>query len=136
MPGILLDLGSEAAAGLKEQGIQLIVYLKGLILLKLNISTGNLEHNWEATPIFYLNQNYPNPFNPTTKISYTISEKCNVSLKVFNLLGSEVKELVKGEMEAGSYNVEFNASDLPNGVYFYQLKAGSFIDSKEIILLK
>jgi hypothetical protein len=85
---------------------------------------------------FVLKQNYPNPFNPTTKISYTIPERSNVSLKIFNLLGSEVVELVKGEVEAGSYIIEFNASALPSGIYFYRLKAGSFVETKKMVLMK
>ncbi len=83
-----------------------------------------------------LEQNYPNPFNPSTKISYTVPERSNVSLKVYNLLGSEVAELVTGEMEAGSYNINFNAANLPSGVYLYKLKAGEFTQTKKMILLK
>jgi hypothetical protein len=83
-----------------------------------------------------LEQNYPNPFNPSTKISYTVPERSNVSLKVFNLLGSEVTELVNKEMEAGIYDTNFNAANLPSGVYFYQIKAGSFVQTRKMILLK
>ena len=85
---------------------------------------------------FNLIQNYPNPFNPSTKISYTITERGNVSLKVFNLLGSQVAELVNGEIEAGNYEITFNASNLPTGTYFYRLQAGSFVQTKKMILLK
>lgn len=85
---------------------------------------------------FNLIQNYPNPFNPSTKISYTIPERGNVSLKVFNLLGSQVAELVNGEIEAGSYDITFNASDLPTGTYFYRLQTSSFVETKKMILLK
>jgi hypothetical protein len=89
------------------------------------------------TPIHYnLSQNFPNPFNPSTKISYTIPERENVSLKVFNLLGSQVAQLVNGEIDAGSYNISFNASNLPSGIYFYRLQAGNFVDTKKMILLK
>jgi len=83
-----------------------------------------------------LSNNYPNPFNPSTKITYSIPERSSVSLKVFDLLGSEVVELVKGEVETGAYEITFNASNLPSGVYFYQLQAGSFLQTRKMILLK
>ena len=85
---------------------------------------------------FNLIQNFPNPFNPSTKISYTIPERGNVSLKVFNLLGSQVAELVNGEIEAGSYDITFNASNLPTGTYFYRLQTSSSVETKKMILLK
>jgi hypothetical protein len=85
---------------------------------------------------FLLSQNYPNPFNPTTKIDYTVSEKSNVNLRVFDLLGNEVAQLVNAEKEPGVYEVNFDATDLSGGVYIYQIKAGNFIDTKKMILLK
>ncbi len=85
---------------------------------------------------FVLNQNYPNPFNPSTKISYSISERSNASLKIFNLLGSQVVELFNGEIEAGSYDINFNAINLPSGIYFYRLQAGNYVETKKMILLK
>ena len=83
-----------------------------------------------------LSNNYPNPFNPSTKITYSIPERSNVSLKVFDLLGSLVAELANGEIEAGTYDINFNASQLSSGIYFYRLQAGNFIESKKMILLK
>jgi hypothetical protein len=85
---------------------------------------------------YSLSNNYPNPFNPSTKISYTIPERGNVSLKVYDLLGGEVAQLVNGEVEAGSYDISFNAVNLPSGIYFYKLQAGSFAETKKMILLK
>jgi hypothetical protein len=85
---------------------------------------------------YSLSNNYPNPFNPATKITYSIPEKSNVSLKVFDLLGGEVAELVKSEIEAGTYDITFNATILPSGVYFYKLQAGSFVEIKKMILMK
>ena len=85
---------------------------------------------------FLLEQNYPNPFNPTTTIGYGIKEKCNVKVTILNSIGEEVAMLVNEEKESGYHTVEFNASSLPSGVYFYQLKAGSFIETKKMILLK
>ena len=85
---------------------------------------------------FVLNQNYPNPFNPNTTISFSIPLNGLVQLKVFNLLGQELAVLVNEEKQAGSYEAEFKAENMPSGVYFYQLKAGDFIQTKKMILLK
>jgi len=85
---------------------------------------------------FFLTQNYPNPFNPTTNINYFIPESEVVSLKIFNSIGEEVSTLVNTEKVAGSYSVEFNATGLPSGVYFYRFQAGDFIDTKKIALIK
>ncbi len=85
---------------------------------------------------FNLAQNYPNPFNPTTKISYTIPERNNVSLKIYDMLGREVATLVNTTKEAGNYEVNFNASNLASGLYIYKIQAGSFTQSKKMLLLK
>lgn len=85
---------------------------------------------------FVLSQNYPNPFNPTTRIAYTIGQAGYVSLKVYNLLGQEVATLFKGIHQPGRYEATFNASGFTSGVYFYQLRAGNFIDTKKLLLLK
>jgi len=85
---------------------------------------------------FLLSQNYPNPFNPTTKISYQIPERSFITIKVYDVLGSEVATLVNGEKPAGSYEVEFDAESLPSSIYFYQLQAGSFVETKKMVLMK
>ncbi|QQS38198.1 MAG: T9SS type A sorting domain-containing protein [Ignavibacteriales bacterium] len=94
---------------------------------------------------FYLDQNYPNPFNPSTTIRYTIpldvrSEMREVSLKVYDVLGNEIATLINEEKPAGEYEVEFNpASSIrypASGIYFYQLKAGDYIQTKKMILMK
>ncbi|MEW6655066.1 MAG: T9SS type A sorting domain-containing protein, partial [Bacteroidota bacterium] len=85
---------------------------------------------------FNLEQNYPNPFNPATTISFSLPSKTFVSLKVFDALGREVSILVSEELPAGTYSSQWNASGLPSGVYFYRLQAGSFVDTKKLILLK
>jgi phosphatidylserine/phosphatidylglycerophosphate/cardiolipin synthase-like enzyme len=89
-----------------------------------------------APKVFRLLQNYPNPFNPTTSISYDVPQKSNVSLKVFDVLGREVITLVQKEQLAGSYRVQFDASKLSSGIYFYRLQAGSFMNSKKMVLIK
>jgi len=83
-----------------------------------------------------LEQNYPNPFNPSTSIQYTISNQQFVSLKVYDILGNKVATLVNSEKPAGVYEIEWNASNVPSGVYFYQLKTGSFVQTKKMLLLK
>jgi len=85
---------------------------------------------------YLLEQNFPNPFNPTTTIGYGIKEKSNVKISILNSIGEEIASLVNEEKEPGYHTVEFNAANLPSGVYFYQLKAGSFIETNKMILLK
>lgn len=85
---------------------------------------------------FVLNQNYPNPFNPVTNIEYAIDSKQYTILKVYDVLGNEVAILVTEDKEAGSYEVEFDASSLTSGVYFYRLQAGSYIATKKMMLMK
>jgi len=93
---------------------------------------------------FVLEQNYPNPFNPTTKIKYEIpsvianevKQSQSITLKVYDILGNEVVTLVNEQKPAGTYNVEFVGTGLPSGVYFYQLKAGDYLNTKKMVLLK
>ena len=85
---------------------------------------------------FTLSQNYPNPFNPSTTISYQLSEITFVTLKVYDALGREVKKLVNKEQPAGNYNVNFEASKLSSGVYFYRITANDIVDTKKMLLLK
>lgn len=85
---------------------------------------------------YSLEQNYPNPFNPSTTIKYNIIEKGLVSIKIYNTLGSEVATLVEEVKPAGTYTANFNASNLSSGVYFYQLKAGKFVQTKKMLMLK
>ncbi len=85
---------------------------------------------------FVLNQNYPNPFNPSTTISFSVPQGSKVSLKIYNILGQEVANLVDDYRQAGNYSVQFNASKLASGVYFYRLQANDFAQTKKLLLLK
>ena len=81
-------------------------------------------------------QNYPNPLNPSTLISYSIPRASNLKLIVLNILGQTVKVLENEFKSAGNYSVNFNAADLPSGIYFYRLEAGQFSQVKKMILVK
>jgi hypothetical protein len=85
---------------------------------------------------YALNSNFPNPFNPTTQISYQLKEDGFVSLKVYDILGKEVAELVKDNKSAGFYNTNFDASNLSSGLYIYRLQVNGFIESKKMLLTK
>jgi hypothetical protein len=106
--------------------------------------SSEVEVEVKAPNVFALEQNYPNPFNPSTKIKYSIpdgnanevKQSQQVSLKVYDILGNEVVTLVNEEQTAGSYEIEFDASNFPSGIYFYQLNVGKFVDTKKMILLK
>ena len=85
---------------------------------------------------FSLSQNYPNPFNPSTTISFTISDVRFTTLKIYDVLGREIVTLINEEKPAGNYEVEFSGSNLASGIYYYQLRAGDFVETKKMILLK
>ena len=86
---------------------------------------------------FSLSQNYPNPFNPSTKIEYSLPVEGNITIKIFNILGQEVRTLINNELtSAGKHTVTFNAISLPTGIYIYRLQAGNFSSNKKMILLK
>jgi len=88
-------------------------------------------------PLEYsLAQNYPNPFNPSTTIEYSIPQGGFITLRVFNILGMEVANLVNGQVDAGKHKIEFDASGFNSGVYFYTLESGNFTKTKKMILIK
>jgi hypothetical protein len=85
---------------------------------------------------YELSQNYPNPFNPSTSISFNLLSKSFVSLKIFDLLGREVATVVSDNLSAGNHTQQWNANGMPSGVYFYRLQAGSFSETKKLVLLR
>ena len=120
----------------------LLNWRKGVIIVAVELPT------FTPPADYVLAQNYPNPFNPATTIEYSIPERTDVKLTVVNLVGEEVAVLVNQTMDAGNYKVQFNSHsgevrNLPSGVYFYRLQvylanggAGSFVETKKMILLK
>jgi len=100
-------------------------------------SLSSVEEVTGAFPTTYaLEQNYPNPFNPSTRISFSMLEANNVTLKVYDLLGQEVATLINEFMNAGKFEVSFDASDLPTGTYIYSISAGNFSSVKKMMLVK
>jgi|WetSurSiteA1Bulk_404760.scaffolds.fasta_scaffold03842_2 hypothetical protein len=94
------------------------------------------DDNGKYSPGFELVQNFPNPFNPSTEITFSIPQKTFVNLSVYNLLGEQITTLVNEEKESGTISVNFDASGLPSGIYFYKLMVGSFTETKKMILNK
>jgi hypothetical protein len=90
----------------------------------------------EAPRDFVLEQNYPNPFNPTTTIRYALPERSHVTLTVFNTLGQRIATLVNSDIDAAYHSVQFDAAGLASGVYFYRLSAGSYVDTKQLLLVR
>ncbi|MGK9369065.1 T9SS type A sorting domain-containing protein [Melioribacter sp. Ez-97] len=96
----------------------------------------NLETEASLPTKYELKQNYPNPFNPVTKIKYELPERSHVKLTVYNSLGEEVSELINKEQAAGSYEIEFDGSGLPSGIYYYTIQSGAYRLTRKMILLK
>lgn len=130
-----------------EENCELITFIQDLdtkevmAVHKLDLNDPITGINDESNKLtfkkkFYLGQNYPNPFNPNTIINYAIPAKSQVTLKVYNLLGKELFTLVNKEQNSGNHNVDFDASNISSGIYFYKLQAGNFVETKKMILLK
>ena len=104
--------------------------------LNLRILTDVKQGNTNIPQNYSLLQNYPNPFNPSTYIKYQLAKSGFVSLKIYDILGNEVRTLVNETKNAGSYKVKFDGSDLSSGIYFYQLKTNNYTATKKLMLLK
>ena len=110
-------------------------YVEGIASIKDKLQYLN-QKTLEISRTYKLKQNYPNPFNPVTYLEFEISQLGFVSLKVYDILGKEVKTLVNEIKQPGIYQVEFDGSNLASGAYFYRLESGDFVDIKRMILLK
>ncbi|MCX6151402.1 MAG: DUF4185 domain-containing protein [Ignavibacteriales bacterium] len=117
------------------------IYRPRFIYLTINDSTTSVTNNDNNLPAdFKLNQNYPNPFNPSTRISFSVPKKSNISIKIFNALGEMISEILNRNYSAGNCEISFDASSilggLASGVYFYRMEAGEFVQTKKMILIR
>ena len=129
----------KAAAAEGSMGIhntKLVTKILQDAIADFNPTTG-VETDSDLVPeVYELNQNYPNPFNPTTTIKFSIPQAGNVNLTVYDAVGKEVAMLVNENVDAGEYNVQWNAAGFSSGVYFYRLEAGNFVQVNKMLLLK
>ncbi|MBE0572456.1 MAG: T9SS type A sorting domain-containing protein [Ignavibacteriaceae bacterium] len=140
------DNWSPRNSGLIDISILSLICDSSDYLFAATMSTGVYRSFYPTTAVenesdnvpstFSLYQNYPNPFNPTTTIAYEIPERGFVTLKVYDVLGREVATLLNEEKPAGSYKIEFNGTSLTSGIYFYQLNAGNYSETRKMILLR
>ncbi len=122
-----------AALGTGKNGV---VYTCGLGVYSTTVTTGVTEHSPAAPISFTLEQNYPNPFNPKTGVRFQVLGVSDVKIAVYDLLGKEVAVLVDERKEPGAYQVQFDGSRLASGVYIYRMTAGSFVQSRQMLLVK
>lgn len=104
--------------------------------IKLLAAANKQGYDYRLPSEFYLEQNYPNPFNPSTIIKFAIPKESQVNLSVYNILGEKVEELKNEIMKPGYYQVNFDASKIASGVYFYNIQAGEFVQTKKMILIR
>lgn len=102
----------------------------------INAIESSISQLTEFVTRFELSQNYPNPFNPTTNINFSIPGSANVTLKIYNDLGQELITLINGNLNSGSYKVDWNATEYTSGVYYYKIQAGEFIQTRKMLLIK
>ncbi|NLH61590.1 MAG: T9SS type A sorting domain-containing protein [Ignavibacteriales bacterium] len=107
----------------------------GAFVAKL-VPTGTNVNDDYIPGEYALSQNYPNPFNPVTVINFQTGVSSHVTLKLFDVLGNEVATIVNGEKSSGRYEVQFDATGLSSGVYFYRLQAGKYIETKKMMVVK
>ncbi|MGO9482915.1 MAG: T9SS type A sorting domain-containing protein [Candidatus Kryptoniota bacterium] len=136
-------------AGLANSPVYALIVIDGDLFAGTGGFTGNIwrrslsemitsvrQASSQTPKIYDLQQNYPNPFNPSTTISFALPSKSFVTMKIFDIMGRQVATIISEEMSAGNYSRQWNAANISTGVYFYRLHAGSFTETKKLILLK
>ena len=119
-----------------ENRIWISTYNGGVAMYDAGATTAAGPHASQLNKGFVLRQNYPNPFNPSTRIKYQLPQAGHIALKIYNILGQEMANLVDQFQLAGEYEVAWNAFNFPNGIYFYRLSSGEFVETKKLLLVK
>jgi hypothetical protein len=120
--------------GVKDKTGYIFLYL---VRAYVSVGAAGVKQEIELTPrVFSLSQNYPNPFNPSTVISWQLAVGNFVTLKVYDILGRMVKTLVNEQEAGGTHSITFNTAGLPSGIYYYRIEAGSFTQTRKMVLLK
>jgi len=136
---LALQFAFESGKDYKESKFESGLALISEVVNKDYLSDYKTERESDSntnTKSYFNSKNYPNPFNPTTTISYTLDEQSYVTVTVYDRLGREVKTIVNESQSQGTHTVEFNASNLPSGIYFYRIKAGDKIEVRKMIYTK
>jgi len=110
--------------------------IDGTVYGDTSFTTVSVDDEFAITENFWLKQNYPNPFNPTTTISFSVAEYGFITLKVYDILGSEVAVLISEKKPAGKYEIKFNATGLASGMYIYKLTSGNYSSAKKLMLMR
>ena len=146
-PGAFVSEKGRMSTAINQNGMSILAFQDkrndagGIYAQNINLNgtyggpTG-IVSSGEVPNKYSLSQNYPNPFNPTTTIKFEVAKNSFVSIKVFDLLGREVKSLVNNNLNAGTYEYTFNASEFSSGMYFYKMTSNEFVQVKKMLLLK
>jgi len=132
---VYLSFGFEQILEHNYPNVQDTLLARSISWLNENIVL-NTPGDETIAKIYNLEQNYPNPFNPSTKITYSLADDAQVSLRIYDIMGREVAKVVNEKQAAGTYDVNFDASDLASGIYMYKLTAGHFVSTRKMVLLK
>ncbi|HXG37837.1 MAG TPA: T9SS type A sorting domain-containing protein [Bacteroidota bacterium] len=132
----IIDSVRNVVAILQTPAGYLWISVSGLVYRSINPLVSVRQEAREVPVSFWLGQNYPNPFNPNTTVQFALPSSSSVSLKVFDSIGREVATILDDRLSAGRYKVEWNAQPFASGTYFYRLQAGSFVETKKLVVLR
>jgi len=124
---LLIDGKTQTIQGV---GSMIVQNSSAQVSVRVNSTSATMPH------LYSLQQNYPNPFNPVTIIRYALPENNHVTLKLYDVLGREIATLINGDISAGEHQIEWNAGNLPSGIYYYRIQAGNFTETKKLLLTK
>jgi hypothetical protein len=104
--------------------------------IEMGLATSKVEDEDNTNIEYYLSNNFPNPFNPITNISFILADEGYTELKIFDVVGNTIQTLIQNELNAGRYNIQFNAGKLSSGIYLYRLSVNDYSETKKMVLIK